>query len=67
MVKYSTTDEDKNKRIPIETQDATPAEELHNSIWPSTDIDAFVRHLDKGGNEILNVRHGPKHDTCLHR
>ena len=40
---------------------------LHNAIWPTTDIDVFLKLLDEGGKECLDMRHGPRHETCLHR
>ena len=43
------------------------AEALNQTIWPSTDVDKFVRILHEAGDEYLNVQHGPRHDTCLHR
>ena len=43
------------------------AEALNQAIWPSTDVDKFVQLLNEAGDEYLNVQHGPRHDTCLHR
>ena len=43
------------------------AEAMNKAIWPSTDVDKFIRLLHDAGPECLNLRHGSRHDTCLHR
>ena len=43
------------------------AQAINNAIWPSTDVDRFLSLLEQAGNDFLNVRHGSRHDTCLHR
>ena len=42
-------------------------EALHNSIWPATNTETFLTLLDEGGKECLDMRHGARHETCLHR
>ena len=42
-------------------------EALNNSIWPVTDMEAFIALLDEGGKEVLEMRHGSRKETCLHR
>ena len=43
------------------------AEALNKAIWPSTNIEKFVTLLQDAGPEYFNLRHGSRHDTCLHR
>ena len=42
-------------------------ERLQNSIWPNTDSEVFLALLDEGGKECLDMRYGPRQETCLHR
>ena len=43
------------------------AEALNNAIWPATNVDEFLRLLEETGTVCFNLRHGSRHDTCLHR
>ena len=52
----------------LETKDRDHIiEALNNSIWPRTNIDALVALLGEGGKEVLEMRHGSRKETCLHR
>ena len=42
-------------------------ERFQNSIWPYTNSETFLALLDEGGKESLEMRHGPRQETCLHR
>ena len=61
--------------VGVDDQNVSPAnkdrddiiEALHDSIWPVTNIEAFVALLDEGGKECLEMRHGSRKETCLHR
>ena len=66
-MRLSSFDGDKSENGIIKGQDKTFLEDLHNSIWPSTDIDRFVSLLHHGGPECVNARQGARHETCLHR
>ena len=43
------------------------AESLNKAIWPSTNVDKFIKLLQETNYKCLNVRHGSRQDTCLHR
>lgn len=43
------------------------AEALNKAIWPATNVDEFLRLLEETGTVCFNLRHGSRHDTCLHR
>ena len=42
-------------------------ERLQNAIWPNTDLQSFVEMLDEGGKDCMEMRHGKRQETCLHR
>ena len=42
-------------------------EALQNSIWPKTNAETFLNLLEEGGKEYLEMKHGPRQETCLHR
>ena len=43
-------------------------EVLHNAIWPTTNIETLLALLDEDGNDkLLDIKHGSRHETCLHR
>ena len=42
-------------------------EELHNSIWPVTNVDKFNQLLDASNITYLEIKHGRRQETLLHR
>ena len=42
-------------------------EELHNSIWPVTNVDKFTQLLDACSNSYLEAKHGRREESLLHR
>ena len=42
-------------------------EELHNSVWPVTNVDKFNQLLDASNITYLEVKHGRRQETLLHR
>ena len=62
-------DNDKN-HYSVKKQDAYKSDlsdAIHRAVWPCTDVDRFLSLLEKAGPEYLDVRHGSRYDTCLHR
>ena len=43
------------------------AQAINRAIWPSTNVERFNVLLQQVGPECLNIGHGSRHDTCLHR
>ena len=42
-------------------------EQLHNLIWPNTDIDKLSQLLDVCNTDSLESKHGARQETLLHR
>ena len=42
-------------------------EELHNAIWPITNVDKFTQLLDACNPTYLEAKHGRRQETLLHR
>ena len=42
-------------------------EELHNAVWPITNVDKFTQLLDSGNSIYLEAKHGRRQETVLHR
>ena len=59
-----------NKKYGVKKQDASRinlVEDLNRAIWPSNDINKFLTLLQEAGPEYMDVRHGSRHETFLHR
>ena len=41
--------------------------QLHNSVWPNTNIDIFLKLIDGVATDCLDTKHGERHETLLHR
>ena len=42
-------------------------EELHDLIWPNTDIDKLLQRLAVCDKDSLEYKHGARQETLLHR
>ena len=42
-------------------------EKLHNTVWPNTNVSEFSKLLNACNAETLEIQHGGRQETLLHR
>ena len=47
--------------------DSMFVEELHNAVWPLTNVDKFTQLLDACDATYLEAKHGRRQETLIHR
>ena len=58
---------DKRQQKLEEERSVMLVEQMHNSVWPNTNIDVFLKLTDACDVDCLDTRHGGRHETLLHR